>query len=202
MQINMLENSKSLDLSDSVFAVAYNETLVHQLVVKYLADNRAGTKAQKNRSEVRGGGKKPWRQKGTGRARAGTIRSPLWRKGCIIFAAKPQDHSKKLNKKMYRAGMRSIFSELARQERLKLIETINLETPKTKAIVELLANYSLDKATLIITPEFNENVYLSTRNLKNVGYLPAIDLNPVDLIKYDQILTTKTAVKNIEEQLV
>ncbi|MEM1244699.1 MAG: 50S ribosomal protein L4 [Pseudomonadota bacterium] len=201
MQVNMLDSTKMVELTDTVFQQPFNEGLVHQLVVKYQANARAGTRAQKTRSEVRGGGKKPWRQKGTGRARAGTIRSPLWRKGGVIFAAKPQDHSQKINKKMYRAAMRSIMSELARQKRLQVIEAFKIEAIKTKTIKAELDKLKLEGSVLLLTHEFEENVYLSSRNLVNVGYLPATDINPVDLIKYDNVLATYPALKHIEEQL-
>ena len=169
MKINLLstENSKGIDIPESVFGKDFNESLIHQVVVSYLAGARQGSAKQKNRSEVRGGGKKPYRQKGTGRARAGTIRSPLWRGGGVTFASRPRDFSKKVNKKMYRAAIRSIFSELLRQDRLVAIEKPVLEKPKTKEIAKLLKEFSLSKV-LIITDELDINLYLSARNIPNV----------------------------------
>ena len=154
-------------VSDTNFAREYNEALVHQVVTAFLADARQGTRAQKTRSEVAGGGKKPWRQKGTGRARAGTIRSPIWRSGGVTFAAKPQDHSQKVNRKMYRAAMRSILSELARTDRLMIVETFDVELPKTKLLVEALNGYGVDNV-LIVADGIDKNLYLASRNLHKV----------------------------------
>lgn len=158
------DTSGTLSVSDAAFAREYNEALVHQVVTAYLAGARQGTRAQKTRSEVSGGGKKPWRQKGTGRARAGTIRSPIWRSGGVTFAAKPQDHSQKVNRKMYRAAVRSILSELARQERLVVVESFDVEMPKTKLLVKQLGDFGLDNV-LIVSTEVGENLYLASRNL-------------------------------------
>ncbi len=193
-------STKTIEVSDANFAADFNEPLVHQAVVAYLAGARAGTRAHKNRSAVRGGGKKPWRQKGTGRARAGTIRSPLWRGGGKTFAATPQDHSQKLNKKMYRAAIRSILSELLRQDRLLVIDNFDLEQPKTKAMAEKLNKLGVDKG-LIVTAELSEPLYLSTRNIPNIGICDVAAIDPVSLVGYDKIVMTVDAVKKIEESL-
>ena len=184
MKIELLSNSKNKDISISneVFSKEFNESLVHQAVVSFMAAARQGSVKQKNRSEVRGGGKKPYRQKGTGRARAGTIRSPLWRGGGVTFAARPRDFSKKINKKMYRAAIKSIFSELVRQNRLVAIEKPVLEKPKTKEIANFLKEFSLSKV-LIIIDELDMNLYLSARNIPNVDVITVKEINPVNLIK-------------------
>ena len=187
-------------VSESTFAREYNEALVHQVVTAYLAGGRQGTRAQKTRSEVAGGGKKPWRQKGTGRARAGTIRSPIWRSGGTTFAAKPQDHSQKVNKKMYRAAMRSILSELARTDRLVVVESFDVEAPKTKMLVEQLKGYGVDSA-LIIAGEVDKNLYLAARNLHKVGVSDVEGIDPVSLIAFDKVMVTVDAVKKFEEAL-
>jgi large subunit ribosomal protein L4 len=166
-----------------------------------LAGARQGTKAQKNRSAVSGGGRKPFRQKGTGRARAGTIRSPLWRSGGVTFAAQPQDHSQKLNRKMYRSAMQSIVSELARQERLSVVEKFELKEPKTKGLVSKLADYGLSEA-LIVTEEVSENLYLASRNLHKVDVCDTAALDPVSLINFDKVVVTVAALKKLEEILV
>lgn len=202
MKINLLstENSKGIDIPESVFGKDFNESLIHQVVVSYLAGARQGSAKQKNRSEVRGGGKKPYRQKGTGRARAGTIRSPLWRGGGVTFASRPRDFSKKVNKKMYRAAIRSIFSELLRQDRLVAIEKPILEKPKTKEIAKLLKEFSLSKV-LIITDELDINLYLSARNIPNVDVITVQEINPVILIKANKVAVTEDALKLIEERI-
>ena len=202
MKINLLstENSKGIDIPESVFGKDFNESLIHQVVVSYLAGARQGSAKQKNRSEVRGGGKKPYRQKGTGRARAGTIRSPLWRGGGVTFASRPRDFSKKVNKKMYRAAIRSIFSELLRQDRLVAIEKPVLEKPKTKEIAKLLKEFSLSKV-LIITDELDINLYLSARNIPNVDVITVQEINPVILIKANKVAVTEDAQKLIEERI-
>jgi large subunit ribosomal protein L4 len=189
-----------VSVSDVAFAREFNEDLVHQVVTAYLAGARAGTRAQKNRSDVRGGGKKPWRQKGTGRARAGTIRSPIWRSGGVTFAARPQDHSQKVNRKMYRAALRSIMSELARQDRLVVVESLDLEEPKTKLLVKQLAAYGLDNV-LIVSEEVGENLYLAARNLHKVDVRDVDGVDPVSLIAYDKVMVTVDAVKKFEEML-
>lgn len=191
----------TVEVSDVAFGKEFNQDLVHQAVTAYLAGARQGTRAQKTRSEVSGGGKKPWRQKGTGRARAGTIRSPIWRTGGVTFAAKPQDHSQKLNRKMYRAALRSILSELARQERLVVVEAFDLEAPKTKALVQKLGEYGVQDV-LIVTEEVTENLYLSSRNLHKVEVRDAVGVDPVSLIRFEKVLVTVPALKKIEEMLV
>jgi len=188
------------DISETVFGQDYNEGIIHQLVVTYMANARSGTRAQKTRSEVSGGGAKPWKQKGTGRARAGTTRSPIWRKGGVTFAAKPQDHSKKLNKKMYAVGMRSILSELVRQERLVIIDEVNLEEPKTKALSVLLADKGLSSALFVLAAE-NSNLELASRNLHKIGVCTAFDVNPVSLLAFEKVCMTADAVALIEERL-
>ncbi len=193
-------SKKTVELSDVSFAADFNEGLVHQVVTAYLAGGRSGTRSQKTRSQVRGGGAKPWRQKGSGRARAGTIRSPLWRSGGVTFAAKPQDWSQKVNKKMYRAGMRSILSELARQDRLVVLDDFKLEQPKTKMLAEQLKAMELD-SVLIVVEEMNENLYLAARNLYKVGLCEAGSVDPVSLVRFDKVLTTVSALKKIEESL-
>jgi large subunit ribosomal protein L4 len=190
----------TVSVSDVAFAREYNEDLVHQVVTAYMAGARQGTRAQKNRAAVRGGGKKPWRQKGTGRARAGTIRSPIWRSGGVTFAAQPQDHSLKVNRKMYRAALRSIMSELARQDRLIVVESLDLEAPKTKLLVQQLGEYGLDNV-LIVGSEVGENLYLAARNLHKVDVRDVDAVDPVSLIGFDKVMVTVDAVKKFEEML-
>jgi large subunit ribosomal protein L4 len=194
------DTSGTLSVSDAAFAREYNEALVHQVVTAYLAGARQGTRAQKTRSEVSGGGKKPWRQKGTGRARAGTIRSPIWRSGGVTFAAKPQDHSQKVNRKMYRAAVRSILSELARQERLVVVESFDVEVPKTKLLVKQLGDFGLDNV-LIVSTEVGENLYLASRNLHGVDVRDVESVDPVSLIAYEKVVVTVDAIKKLEEML-
>jgi len=189
-----------VSVSDVAFAKEYNEDLVHQVVTAFMAGARQGTRAQKNRAAVSGGGKKPWRQKGTGRARAGTIRSPIWRSGGVTFAAQPQDHSQKVNRKMYRAALRTIMSELARQERLVVVESLDLKEPKTKLLVEQLGGYGVDNA-LIVSAEVNENLYLASRNLHKVDVRDVDGVDPVSLIAHDKVIVTVDAVKKLEEML-
>jgi large subunit ribosomal protein L4 len=190
----------TVEVSEATFARDYNESLIHQVVTAYLAGGRQGTRAQKNRSAVAGGGKKPWRQKGTGRARAGTIRSPIWRSGGVTFAATPQDHSQKVNKKMYRSAMRSILSELARSERLVVVESMSLEQPKTKLLVEALKGYGLD-SVLIVASEVDQNLYLASRNLHKVDVRDVEGVDPVSLIAHEKVVVTVDAVKKFEEAL-
>ena len=187
-------------VSEANFAREYNEALVHQVVTAYLSGARQGTRAQKTRSEVTGGGKKPWRQKGTGRARAGTIRSPIWRSGGVTFAAKPQDHSQKVNRKMYRAAMRSILSELARTDRLMIVEALDVEQPKTKLLAETLKGYGVDNV-LIVADNVDKNLYLASRNLHKVDVRDVEGADPVSLIAYDKVMITVDAVKKFEEAL-
>ena len=190
----------TVSVSDVAFAREYNEDLVHQVVTAYMAGARQGTRAQKNRADVRGGGKKPWRQKGTGRARAGTIRSPIWRAGGVTFAARPQDHSQKVNRKMYRAALRSIMSELARQDRLMVVESLDVEEPKTKLLVKQLGEYGVDNV-LIVSAEVGKNLYLAARNLHKVDVRDVDGIDPVSLIGHDKVMVTVDAVKKFEEML-
>ncbi|MDT8427578.1 MAG: 50S ribosomal protein L4 [Pseudomonadales bacterium] len=192
--------TKKISISDEAFGREFNEALVHQTVVTYLAGARQGTVKQKTRSEVSGGGRKPWRQKGTGRARAGTIRSPIWRSGGVTFAARPQDHSKKLNKKMYRGAMRCILSELIRQGRLLVVDDFVVDSHKTKALVSKLNEFSLSNV-LIVADEIAENLYLAARNLHKVDVLDAAGLDPVSLIGFEKVLMTVPALKKVEEML-
>ena len=191
---------ETISLSDESFGRAYNESLVHQTVVTYLAGARQGTVQQKTRSEVRGGGRKPWRQKGTGRARAGTIRSPIWRSGGVTFAARPQDHSKKLNKKMYRGAMCCILSELIRKGRLFAVNEFELASHKTKDLVSKLKEFEVDNV-LIISEQVEKNLYLAARNLHKVDVLDVAGLDPVSLIGFDNVIITVSALKKVEEML-
>ena len=195
-----MQGSGSVDVADSAFGADFNESLVHQVVTAFLAGSRAGTKAQKNRSAVRGGGTKPWRQKGTGRARAGTIRSPIWVGGGRTFAASPRSYKQKVNRKMYRAALRSVFSELVRRERLVVVESLDMKAPRTKELAQLLKKQGLEDV-LLVTEAFDENVFLSARNLKNVGICDASSIDPVVLIRFDKVLVTLPALKLIEERL-
>lgn len=193
-------NAETIEVSDRTFARDFNEDLVHQVVSAYLSGGRQGTRAQKSRSEVRGGGKKPWRQKGTGRARAGTIRSPIWRSGGVTFAAKPQDHSQKVNRKMYRAALGSILSELARQERLVVVREFVLDQPKTKRLVSELGRFNLDDV-LIVSESVDQNLYLASRNLHKVEVRDPDGVDPVSLIAYEKVLITVDALRKLEEKL-
>jgi large subunit ribosomal protein L4 len=195
-----ITNGGSLEVNDAIFAKDFNETLVHQAVVAYMAGGRSGTKAQKTRSDVSGGGAKPWRQKGTGRARAGTSRGPLWRKGGVTFAARPRDYSKKLNKKMYRAAMRSIFSELVRQDRLILVEEFSVEEPKTKLMIAKLEELACNDV-LIVTDLDDMYVYLSARNIPHCEALDVTSLNPVSLVGHEKVLLTTAALAKVQEWL-
>jgi large subunit ribosomal protein L4 len=199
MKIKM-QGSGSVDVAEATFGADFNEPLVHQVVTAYLAGARAGTKAQKNRSAVRGGGAKPWRQKGTGRARAGTIRSPIWVGGGRTFAAQPRSYDQKVNKKMYRAALRSVLSELVRQDRLVVIESLELEAPKTKLLAAKLKDLGLDNV-LVLNEAFDENIFLAARNLPNVGICDAGSIDPVVLIRFEKVLITLPALKLIEERL-
>tara|TARA_B100001013_G_scaffold253482_1_gene157929 strand:- start:257 stop:874 length:618 start_codon:yes stop_codon:yes gene_type:complete len=190
----------TMSVADNVFAAKFNEPLIHQVLVSYMAGSRSGTKAQKSRSEVRGGGKKPWRQKGTGRARAGTIRSPIWRGGGVTFAAKPRDFSKKINKKMFRGAMRSIFSELVRQERFVCVDEFDVSESKTKLVKEKLDKLGL-KEVLIITEGLSENLYLGVRNIPKVDVMDSNEIDPYSLIGFEKVLITQAAVEKVEEWL-
>ncbi|SEA96591.1 50S ribosomal protein L4 [Alkalimonas amylolytica] len=200
MELALRDAKGVLEVSEATFGREFNEALVHQVVVAYAAGARQGSRAQKTRSEVRGGGKKPWRQKGTGRARAGTIRSPIWRSGGVTFAAKPQDHSQKVNRKMYRGAIRSILSELVRQDRLVVVENFTVETPKTKELVGKLKAMEL-KDVLIVTNDVDENLFLSARNLYKVDVRDVHGIDPASLIAFDKVLMTAAAVKQLEELL-
>lgn len=200
MELVLKDAKGGLEVSEATFGRDFNEALVHQVVVAFGAGARQGSKAQKTRSEVRGGGAKPWRQKGTGRARAGTIRSPIWRSGGVTFAAKPQDHSQKVNKKMYRGAIQSILSELVRQERLIVVEKFAVETPKTKELISKLKELEL-KDVLIVTSEVDENLFLSARNLYKVDVRDVQGIDPVSLIAFEKVLMTADAVKQLEESL-
>lgn len=192
--------SGTVDVSEAAFSRAYNEDLVHQVVTAYLAGARQGTKAQKTRAEVSGGGKKPWRQKGTGRARAGTIRSPIWVGGGRTFAAKPRDFSQKVNRKMYRAAICTILSELARQNRLVIVESFDVDQPKTKLLAEKLLSFSACNA-LIITEDVDMNLYLAARNIPKVDVLDVAGVDPVSLVSFDKVFLTVPALKKFEEML-
>ena len=196
----IVKGADALTVSETTFGREFNEALVHQVVVAFAAGARQGTRAQKTRSEVSGGGAKPWRQKGTGRARAGTIRSPIWRTGGVTFAAKPQDHSQKVNKKMYRGAMKSILSELVRQERLIVVDNFSVEAPKTKELVAKLKELELTDA-LIVTSEVDENLFLAARNLYKVDARDVAGIDPVSLIAFDKVVMTADAVKQVEEML-
>jgi len=200
MDLKLHKSKKKIPVSDTVFGSDYKESLVHQLVTAYMAGARAGTRAQKNRAAVRGGGAKPWRQKGTGRARAGTIRSPLWRSGGVTFAAQPKNYTQKLNRKMYRAGVRSILSELNRQERFVIVEDITVDAPKTKQLLSKLSDLGVSK-TLIITETGDEKLYLSARNIPHVEVTDVAGLNPVNLVRFDHVVVTVGALRAIEEWL-
>ncbi|GMR08030.1 MAG: 50S ribosomal protein L4 [Gammaproteobacteria bacterium] len=193
-------SSKNLDVSDAVFGQDFNEALIHQVVTAYLAGARAGTKAQKTRSDVRGGGRKPFKQKGTGRARAGTIRSPLWRSGGITFAARPRDFSQKINRKMFSGAYRSILSELVRQNRLVVVDKLDISEAKTKELAAKLVALGLDNVLIVVT-ELDENLYLSARNLHKVDVTDVVAIDPVSLVKFDKVLMTSDAVKKLEGRL-
>lgn len=195
-----VNGGKDIKVSEATFGRDFSEALVHQVVTAYLAGARAGTKAQKNRSATSGGGAKPWRQKGTGRARAGTIRSPIWRGGGKTFAAVPQDHSQKVNRKMYRGAMQSILSELLRQDRLIVIDSLELAEPKTKALVEKLAGLGFETG-LIVSDTINENVYLASRNLPGVYAMDVAGIDPVSLVAAEKVILTVDAVEKIQEWL-
>ncbi|OOZ45005.1 50S ribosomal protein L4 [Solemya velum gill symbiont] len=199
MDVNV-QNGSAIQVSDQVFGADYNESLIHQVVKAYFNSARSGTKAQKNRSAVRGGGAKPWRQKGTGRARAGTSRSPIWRAGGVTFAAQPRDFSQKVNRKMYKGAMVSILSELLRQERLVVVEDFSLSAPKTRELVGKLKELDADDA-LIIVDDLDENLILAARNLYQIDVRDNMDVDPASLIAYDKVIVTPAALKKIEERL-
>ncbi|MGJ0492747.1 50S ribosomal protein L4 [Methylobacter sp.] len=198
--INEKDSAGKVEVAEAVFGQSFNETLVHQLVTRYLAGARAGTKAQKTRSDVSGGGTKPWRQKGTGRARSGTMRSPIWRTGGVTFAARPRSYEQKLNKKMFRVGIRSILSELLRQDRLVVSNDILPKTTKTKELAEKLKNVDA-KRILIVVDSVDENLALASRNIPYVEVVESINLSPVLLVSADKVIATPAALKQIEERL-
>jgi large subunit ribosomal protein L4 len=196
----IVSGGDKVSVSDEVFDKDYNEGLIHQAVVSYMAAARSGTSAQKTRSEVSGGGAKPWRQKGTGRARAGTIRSPIWRSGGITFASKTRDYTKKINKKMYRAAIRSIFSKLIKEDRLIVVNKLDLSEPKTKLMSQRLVELGVDDA-LLVTNELNSNVFLASRNIKNISAIDASAINPLDLISFKKVVIELDALKAVEGRL-
>ncbi len=200
LQIPKLNEQNGIQVSDAVFGQSYNETLIHQLVTRYLAGARQGTKAQKTRSDVSGGGIKPWRQKGTGRARSGTTRSPIWRTGGATFAARPRNYDQKLNKKMFRVGIRSILSELLRQNRLIISAEVLVATPKTKSLRVQLDSFN-SKRTLIVVSEVDMNLALASRNIPYVEVVEALNLNPVLLVAADKVIVTPSALQQLEERL-
>lgn len=200
MQLQVHQSDRALEVADAVFGAAYNEPLIHQVVTAYLAGARAGTKAQKTKGEVRGGGKKPWRQKGTGRARVGSIRSPLWRGGGVSHAAKPRDFSQKVNRKMYRGAMRSIVAELARQGHLIVADGFAVEAPKTRALLEKLDGFGA-RDVLLVTEEVDRALFLSARNLPRVEVCDVEALNPLALLKFEKVLITAPALKKLEARL-
>ncbi|MFC0445272.1 50S ribosomal protein L4 [Pseudidiomarina halophila] len=200
MELTFKDAKGALEVSEATFGREFNEALIHQVVVAYAAGARQGSKAQKTRAEVSGGGKKPWRQKGTGRARAGTASSPIWRSGGVTFAAKPQNHAQKVNKKMYRGAMKSILSELVRQDRLVVVESFGVEAPKTKQLSAKLKEMGLNDV-LIVTKELDENLFLASRNLHKVDARDVQGVDPVSLIAFEKVLMTADAVKQLEEVL-
>lgn len=199
MELAVSDGSK-MQVSEGVFGREFSEPLVHQVVIAYLAGARAGTKAQKNRSAVSGGGRKPWRQKGTGNARAGTIRSPLWRSGGVTFAAQPRDFSQKVNRKQYRCALKSILSELVRHDRLVVVDSLALEEPRTRLAAELMATLGLERG-LLVDAEPDTNLYLATRNLPGVFVLAADRVDPVSLVSADKVVLTRAAVEKMQEWL-
>lgn len=195
-----VSGGNEIKVSDATFGREFSEALVHQVVTAYLAGARAGSKAQKNRSAVRGGGKKPWRQKGTGRARAGTIRSPLWRGGGVTFAAQPRDHAQKVNRKMYRGALQAILSELVRQDRLVLVDQLDVAEPKTRVLKEQLADLGVGQC-LIVTSEVGENLFLASRNIPGIHVVDVSAIDPVSLVAADKVVMTVGAVEKIQEWL-
>lgn len=195
-----IQGGGSLEVSDETFGAKFNEALIHQVVTAYMAGGRAGTKAQKTRAEVRGGGRKPFNQKGSGRARAGTTRGPIWVGGGRAFAARPRDYAQKVNRKMYQAAMRSVLSELIRQDRLVVVDAIEMAKPKTKELVKYLEGFSLDRV-LILVEEGQDNLRLSARNLPSVEVVDVRELNPVSLVRFGKVLATSGALKAVAERL-
>ncbi len=200
LNVQAAGGSETLQVSDAVFGADFNEALIHQVVTAYMAGGRSGTKAQKSRSDVSGGGAKPWRQKGMGRARAGTSRSPIWRSGGVTFAARPRDYSQKVNRKMYRGAVCSILSELVRQERLVVVDAFSVEAPKTKELVGKLNDLGMKEA-LIVTAQPDENLYLAARNIYDVDVRDVNEIDPVSLVGFEKVLITAEAIKTLEERL-
>ena len=201
MKLTVQTGGSDIDVADATFAADFNEGLVHQVVTAFLAKARQGTKQQKTRSDVRGGGAKPWRQKGTGRARAGTSRSPIWVGGGRTFAARPRDYEQKVNKKMYRAAMRSVLSELVRQDRLVLVDSLTLKTPKTKELIGKVKELDVGGSVLFFVKSYDENLCLASRNLQYVDVLDLREINPVSLIRFEKVVATVDAVKGLAERL-
>ncbi len=203
MELKLNGSQKTVQLSEGVFGCEFNEPLIHQIVTAYMNAGRAGTKAQKTRAEVSGGGAKPFKQKGTGRARAGTIRSPIWRTGGVTFAAKPRSFKQKVNRKMYQGALRSILSELIRQDRLMVVDSFALETPKTKALIQKFADMKLEGRILIVSDEIDENLYLAARNLYKVDVRDTVttSTDPVALVSADKVVITEAAIKELEDLL-
>lgn len=203
MELKISNSKAKVELADHIFACEFKESLIHQIVTAYMAAGRAGTKAQKTRAEVRGGGTKPFKQKGTGRARAGTIRSPIWRKGGIVFAAKPRSFKQKVNKKMYKGALRSIFSELIRQDRLLIVDEFKIDAPRTKSLLKVLNDMKIEGNVLIVADQVEENLYLSARNLHHVEVRDAATAatDPVSLVQADKVIVTQAAINEIAELL-
>lgn len=200
VQLKNASPASEIQLSDAAFGRSYNEALVHQVVTAYMAAGRSGTKAQKTRAEVRGGGKKPWSQKGTGQARAGSIRSPIWVGGGRAFAAKPRDFSQKVNRKMYRAAMQTMVSQLVRQDRLVAVESIELTAPRTKLLISKLAEFGLTRA-LILVEAYEEKLFLAARNVPHVEVMAVSSLDPLSLVKHDKVIATVAALKLLDQRL-
>jgi large subunit ribosomal protein L4 len=200
VQLRNTKTASEIQLSDAAFGRAYNEALIHQVVTAYQAAGRAGTKKQKSRAEVRGGGKKPWSQKGTGQARAGSIRSPIWVGGGRAFAARPRDFSQKVNRKMYRAAMQSMVSELVRTDRLYAVESIELTAPRTKLLISKLSEFGLSRA-LILVEAYEEKLFLAARNIPYVEVMAVAALDPLSLIKHDKVIATVGALKLLDQRL-
>lgn len=195
------KKTKNIEVAENVFSCPFNEPLIHQVVTAYLSAARAGTKAQKNRAAVSGGGSKPWKQKGTGRARAGTTRGPIWRKGGVAFAAQPRSYEQKVNKKMYRGAVRSIISELIRMDRWLVVESLVVESPKTKDFIKQLTTLNINEKVLIITEAVEENLYLAARNLGHVDVIDVAAVDPASLVGSEKVLITVAALKQLEELL-
>src|ERR1700757_3166190 len=200
MKLKLVSGGSDLEVSEATFGQKFNETLVHQVVTAYMAAGRAGTKAQKSRAEVRGGGKKPWSQKGTGQARAGSIRSPIWVGGGRAFAAKPRDFSQKVNRKMYRAAMQTMVSQLVRDDRLVAVESIELSAPRTKLLISKLAEFGLSRA-LILVEAYEEKLFLAARNIPHVEVMAVSALDPLSLVKHDKVVATVGALKLLDQRL-